>query len=376
MARFDRYMLSQLVMLFGFFSFVLVMVYWINSAVRLFDQLIADGQSASVFLEFTALSLPSVIQLALPLAGFAAAIYVTNRMTSESEMVVMQATGYSFFRLARPVVYFGLIVMLLMVVLVHFLVPRALTKLDLRQTQIAQTATARLLTEGKFIEPAAGITVYISKVDPNGELKNIFLSDIRDPDRQVTYTAQKAFLVRTDATVQLVMIDGLAQTLRTGDQSLFTTSFDDFSYDIGDLLQPTVRSWRPVSQVGTLALLQASPALQMQTSQSVTTLRATAHARFAKTMLGLVAALVGFSTLMVGGFSRFGVWKQIVIAVILIIFIKGLETYGLNIAQSDDQLWLMAYVHILIALIIVWALLFTATRPYLFKRPPRVGVAP
>ncbi len=74
MARFDRYMLSQLMVLFGFFSLVLVLVYWINRAVVLFDQLIADGQSATVFLEFTALTLPSVMRLALPLAAFAASL--------------------------------------------------------------------------------------------------------------------------------------------------------------------------------------------------------------------------------------------------------------------------------------------------------------
>ena len=88
--------------LFGFFSLVLVLVYWINRAVVLFDQLIADGQSAIVFLEFTALSLPAVIRLALPIAAFAAAVYVTNRMTTDSELTVVRATGYSPFRQARP----------------------------------------------------------------------------------------------------------------------------------------------------------------------------------------------------------------------------------------------------------------------------------
>ena len=90
-ARFDRYLLQQLMLVFGFFSFVLVMIYWINSAVRLFDRLIADGQSAAVFLEFTALSLPSVIVLALPLAAFTASVYSTNRLSQDSELVVKYA---------------------------------------------------------------------------------------------------------------------------------------------------------------------------------------------------------------------------------------------------------------------------------------------
>ena len=88
-------MLSQLMALFGFFSLVLVLVYWVNRAVLLFDRLIGDGQSALVFLEFTALTLPNVIRLVLPVSAFAAAVYVTNRLSTESELVVVQATGFS-----------------------------------------------------------------------------------------------------------------------------------------------------------------------------------------------------------------------------------------------------------------------------------------
>ena len=85
-------------MLFGFFALVLVLVYWVNRAVVLFDQLIANGQSAAVFLEFTALSLPNVIRIVLPIAAFAGTVYATNRLMSESELVVVQATGFSVRR--------------------------------------------------------------------------------------------------------------------------------------------------------------------------------------------------------------------------------------------------------------------------------------
>ena len=109
-ARIDRYMLSQLFLLFGFFALVLVALFWINRAVLLFDRLIDDGQSAMVFLEFTALGLPNLITTVLPIAAFAGTVYVTNRLTSESELVVVQATGYSPWRLARPVLMFGVVV--------------------------------------------------------------------------------------------------------------------------------------------------------------------------------------------------------------------------------------------------------------------------
>ena len=135
MPRFDRYLLSQLLALFGFFSLLLVSVYWVNRAVGLFDQLIGDGQSALVFVEFSLLTLPNVIRLVLPVSSFAAAVYVANRLMGDSELVVMQATGFSSFRLARPVLWFGLIVMLMMSALTHALVPASRAALSERSAR-------------------------------------------------------------------------------------------------------------------------------------------------------------------------------------------------------------------------------------------------
>lgn len=374
MARFDRYMLSQLMVLFGFFSLVLVMVYWINRAVVLFDQLIANGQSASVFLEFTALSLPAVIKLALPLSAFAASIYVTNRMTSESELVAVQATGYSSFNIARPVLYFGLIVMVLMSALTHFLMPLSTARLDERRVEISQNMTARLLTEGKFIEPIDGVTFYIREISTEGELRDIFLSDNRNADSQVTYTADTAYLVKTDDAAQLVMINGLAQTLNTGTNRLFTTTFKDFAYNIDGFLQVTAREGRRAAELSTTELLRADAALQAETGESYGQLIARAHDRFAQSFMSVVAALLGFATLMVGGFSRFGVWRQIVAAIFLIIVIKATETLCLNITRANPSFWIAAYFPTALGLAMAWGLLFWSTRPYLFKRQPKLEV--
>ncbi|WP_100367994.1 LPS export ABC transporter permease LptF [Yoonia maricola] len=361
-------MLSQLMVLFGFFSLVLILIYWINRAVVLFDQLIADGQSAGVFLEFTALSLPSVMRLALPLAAFAAAVYVTNRMSTESELTVVQATGYSPFRLARPVLFFGIIVALMMSALMHFLVPMSSARLAERQAEIAQNITTRLLTEGQFLEPVKGITFYIREITPGGELQDIFLSDSRSESEQLTYTASKAFLVRDNDTTQLVMLDGMVQTLRTENQRLFTTTFDDFAYNISNLIVDDQGGGRRDSHLFTWELLNPTPALEEETGRDAARLIARGHDRFSQSILGIVAALLGFSALMVGGYSRFGVWKQIIGAIFLIIVVKAVETTGLRIARSDPQLWMVTYLQSAVGFVIIWFLLFWASRPYLFKR--------
>ena len=71
---------------------------------------------------------------------------------------------------------------------------------------------------------------------------------------------------------------------------------------------------------------------------------------------------------MVGGYSRFGVWRQIVAAIFLIIVVKAFESVGLNAARGDPRLWFATYLPSFIGLVIVFALLSCAARPDLFRR--------
>ncbi|PVA08128.1 LPS export ABC transporter permease LptF [Thalassorhabdomicrobium marinisediminis] len=376
MARFDRYMLSQLLVLFGFFSLILILIYWINRAVVLFDQLIADGQSAWVFLELTSLSLPGLIRIVLPLSAFVAAVYVTNRMASESELTVVQATGYSPYRLAQPVIWFGLIVALMMSVLTHFLVPLATQQLRERQDEIAQNVTARLLTPGEFLTPTGDVTFYIREISQTGEMVDLFISENTDPDRSLTYTADRAYLVKTDKGPQLVMVNGLVQDLDRRRNRLTTTGFEDFVYDIGGLIDGDRTLRRSASSLMTWELFDPTPEILDEVHQTAGQLMVRGHDRFGEAFLGFVAGLIGFSALIAGGFSRFGLWRNIALAVFLVVVVKGLESTGTNLARSDPALWPFMYLAGLGGLVISYALLWIAAHPYALKRrPPAPGGA-
>ncbi|MDJ0639564.1 MAG: LPS export ABC transporter permease LptF [Paracoccaceae bacterium] len=365
--RFDRYLLSQLLMLFGFFALVLVLVYWVNRAVVLFDQLIANGQSAAVFLEFTALTLPNVIRIVLPVAAFAGTIYATNRLMSESELVVVQATGFSPWRLARPVLMFGVFIFLLSSILAHLLVPISSARLADRTAEISENMTARLLSEGRFLHPADGVTFYIREITPVGALSNIFLSDARDPARRVTYTAREALLVRGETAPSLVMIDGMAQAYDSDRKRLSVTRFEDFAFDLEGLIDGIARDRRHPNELPTTLLLAASQATQDITRTSRARLIAEAHERFSNAFNGLVAPLIGFAALLVGGFSRFGVWRQILAAIGALIVVQILTQAGQGAVQSDANAWPLAYVGPFFGLLLAGFLLLLAERPTLLR---------
>lgn len=376
MTRFDRYMLSQFMVLFGFFALVLVSIFWINKAVRMFDRIISDGQPTWVFAEFTALTLPGVIGVVLPIATFAGAVYVTNRLSTESELTVMQATGYSPWRMARPVLYYGLIAATMMSLLAHLLIPLSLEQLEVRRAEVSGNITAKLLTEGEFLHPAEGVTFYIREITPEGELRNVFLSDRRRADAPTTYTSSKAYLVQEGGGTKLVMLDGLAQNVAPDGQRLFTTHFDDFSYDISRLVSPNVLNLDRIAFATTPDLIRDAAAVATRTHVPLGAAVAALHGRFVAAMLCAVAAMVGFATLLQGGFSRFGVWRQIVTAFVLLIGVKLVEGAVAGPVLATPAIWPLLYLPVLVGCVVSWLLLYSAAHPGLLRRLFHARTAP
>lgn len=364
-------MLSQFMVLFGFFALVLVSIFWINKAVRMFDRLIGDGQPAWVFLEFTALTLPSVIGVVLPIAAFAGAVYVTNRLTTESELTVMQATGYSPWRLVRPVIIYGVLIAIMMSVLTNLLIPVSLSQLHLRKSEVSKNITAKLLTEGEFLHPSSGITFYIRDITPEGELRDVFLSDRRNQNSPVTYTSSRAYLVREGGGTKLVMLDGLSQTLRTNGNRLFTTHFDDFSYDISSLTSKDEVSLNHITFASTPDLLLRPGEVAVRTRATLGQIAYEGHNRINQALLCIVAALVGFATLLLGTHSRFGVWWQIIAAFVLLVGIKMVEGIVSGPVLANAAMWPLMYIPAVGGMVLTVVLLHIAANPGLFRRSRR-----
>lgn len=369
MPRFDRYLLTQLLAVFGFFALVLVSVYWINRAVGLFDQLIGDGQTAMVFLEFSLLTLPNVIRVVLPIAAFAAAVQVANRLMQDSELVVMQATGFSSFRLARPVLWFALLVAAALMVLSHVLVPASRTALVDRYAEIRQNVTARFLVDGQFTHPAPGLTLYVRELAPSGELLDLFLSDTRNPQGSVTYTAEKALFARTESGPKLLMFSGMVQQVTGADRRLSLTRFTDFTYDLAGLFPEVAPGARSIGALSTAELLSADPALLAETGESRAAFLYDAHNRFAEPFLAVGAALIGFGALLLGSFSRFGLWRQVILAIVLLVAVQAVTSVATSEGVKSERGWLWAYAAPAFGAALGTGLLWWSQRPRRVARP-------
>ena len=373
MARFDRYIIAQLLVLFGLFALILVSIYWINRSVSLFDQLIANGQSALVFLQITALSLPNLVRVVLPLAGFATVLWGVNRLHSDGEFIIVQATGFSPWRLARPILIFGLILTFLLLILNHALVPASLAELTRRQAEIQGDLSARFLKEGDFVHPSDGITFFVSDIAPDGWMRGVFLSDRREPSREITYTAASAMLVRENQGMWLVMFDGMAQFYDDAAGQMAITGFEDVTYEITDFSTTRTTETADPLQIGTAGLLERARAIPDRTDPRRRRLIFQIHVRNAGAIFATGAVLVGFATLLIGRFSRFGLLRQVLAAVVLIVLVQVADGALIGAALDKPSNWPLLYVAPIGALALAAVLLWYSSRPR--RQRPLTGAA-
>ena len=167
------------------------------------------------------------------------------------------------------------------------------------------------------------------------------------------------------------MFDGMAQTLQTMDRSLVTTTFDDFAYDLAGLAG-TGQTGRPdPRELSTAALLRADPATQALTGDTRAKLMFEGHARFAEAIFSFALPLMALGFLLLGGYSRLGLWRQILGAVIAAVLLRMLANVAETAARDDAALWWVIYGPGLLTLALGVGLVWRDTKgPYLLRRGP------
>ena len=66
------------------------------------SEAVNGGAPLSLFLTLVILTMPGIVAVVLPIILFVAVAFVYNKLTVESELIVLRALGLSQWRLAQP----------------------------------------------------------------------------------------------------------------------------------------------------------------------------------------------------------------------------------------------------------------------------------
>ncbi len=232
MGSIGRYMFRATMGAFLIILVSLTVVIWFTQAMRDFDLITSQRQTLFVFVGITGLIIPLLIMMLAPIALVMAAAHVLNKLSSDSEIIVMNAAGVSPWRLLGPFLAAGLVVSLLVAIIAAYISPRSLRALRDWGAQVRADILTNIVQPGRFTTVGGDLTFHIADRRQNGLLVGIFVDDRRDPKEHATYLAEKGEIVKNDNGSFLVLEGGSIQRLEAGQRDPRIVTFDRYAFDL------------------------------------------------------------------------------------------------------------------------------------------------
>src|SRR6201982_2303491 len=195
MKRLDRYILRQCFGVMIFVTAALSSAIWLAQSLRLIVLIVNRGLSVEVFLYLALLILPRFLDIVLPIGVFIAVLFTFNRLTVESELVVMRSAGLSHLALAKPVLILAGIAFLMLMSLSAYFLPASNRAFKDLQFEIRNRFVSSLLQEGTLTTISDKLTISVRNRDDRGEVVGLLINDSRNPQRQVTIIAERGAFV-------------------------------------------------------------------------------------------------------------------------------------------------------------------------------------
>lgn len=347
MKIFDRYVFKNLFVATAFVALTLAVVIFLTQSLRFLELVIDSGASSSAFWILTVLTLPRFFEVILPLALMAAVVFVYNRMTMDSELVVVRSVGYSPLAVTRPALILALIISVLLWGMTMWVAPKSLSRMQEMKQVIKAQFSALLFREGVFNQAGNGLTVYIRTRTDSGEMRGLMIHDTREQNRPPsTIMAQRGVIVSNENVDQFVVYDGTRQEYDPESDTLHRLNFDRYTIDLPNS-GPVGERWNEPDERTIIELL--NPDLEnIDDRKALREFHIEIHRRIVGPLLAPLFCLISCCALLIGPVDRRGQSKRIAVAILSVVLIEGLFLSGFNLARHSNIGLVLVYALIII----------------------------
>jgi lipopolysaccharide export system permease protein len=220
---------------FGAFLVVLVSltaVIWVTQALRDIDIMTSQGQTILVFIGITGLIVPLLILVIAPIALLIATAHTLNKLSTDSEIIVMNAAGISPWMLFRTFLNVAVAVAIIVAIISAYFAPKGLRMLRDWLTEVRANVVTTIVQPGRFTPIENGVTVHIRERRPNGQLLGVMLDDRRDPNERITVLAEYGELIENDNGTFLILQNGMVQRHELKQRDPNMVVFDRYAFDL------------------------------------------------------------------------------------------------------------------------------------------------
>ncbi len=176
--KLDRYIFTEILGPLGLgllvYTFILLIRFLFQSA----EMIIRRGLPVSIVGRLLLMTLPNIIVLTLPMSLLFGTLIAVGRLSSDSELIAMRASGASLLTLYRPVLLLSGVLTIINTLLMVYVLPWGNHSLQELRLEIATQTVSQQVEPRVFYEEWEGKVVYVFEV-PQGSKrwKGVFLAE-------------------------------------------------------------------------------------------------------------------------------------------------------------------------------------------------------
>jgi LPS export ABC transporter permease LptF/LPS export ABC transporter permease LptG len=243
----DRYIFRE-VSSYSLLGLVLfTFIFFVPQLVQLMDLVVRHGGGTATTARLVATALPGILSFTIPMAVLVGILIGLGRMSTDSELIAMHATGLGLRRILLPVGGLALLALGLTAALTFWLAPRAARAFAALEEELRLSPAAIQIQPRVFDERFGRWLLYVEDVAPGGtRWRGLLLAAIDDPQRSQVTLAEEAELVadRSLRRITLHLKNGSIHeyTLREPDRySVSTFGESNLSLELGNGIPMRVR---------------------------------------------------------------------------------------------------------------------------------------
>jgi lipopolysaccharide export system permease protein len=337
---------------FGAFLVVLIsvtMLMWITQAMRNIDLMTNQGQAILVFIGLTALIIPLLVLMIAPVALMIAVAHVLNKLSNDSELIVMNAAGMPPWYIFRPFLAVGVVVSLMVAAISLYVSPKCLHELRNWTTEVRTDVVANIVQPGRFTGLEGKITLHIRDRLPNGQLLGILIDDQHDPKERLTILAEQGDILKNERGSFLLLENGTVQRHEADQSDPAIVLFDRYAFDLSRLTMSTAAVRYSVQERYMSELLNPTPE---EAKEQAGIIRAELHNRLAAPLYPLAFLVVTFAYLGAPRTTRQSRTISLFGAVGAAAILRGLGFLGVIAGAKNSTALAIPYVALLAAVVL------------------------
>jgi len=220
-------------LLLDFMSFFLIallsssIVIWVFQAVNFLDIMIEDGRDYAVYINYSLLNYPKIVNKLFPFVLFFSLFHITIKYENNNELIIFWTFGVTKIELINFIFKFSIMLMLIQISLSSLLVPKSqhMARSFLKNSKV--NFVGNFIKPQRFNDTIKDVTLYSERKDEEGNLYNLYLKKGSNDNFEITY-AKKGMFKKFNNIPVLVLFDGATISGKYNDITNFSFSKSDF----------------------------------------------------------------------------------------------------------------------------------------------------